>query len=348
MSTKTKNTKAKQYNELMETLELDETYTKSHTRPKFDNIKSNIPPLNGYNYQCDLLELPLTKKKFHYLLVIVDLWSDIFDCRPLTSKTSEEVLDATLDIFNSKILKKPKATIRSDSGSEFKSIWHQWFYDQNIYHSTSLPGRHKQTSSVENVNRLIGRFLNNYMNKKSDETNKEYMEWTDILPELVKQLNKIRHRPDEDPFLPNSKTNTEILYDGTKQKFKVGDVVIRKLDEPRNTLNQKQSGKFREGDVRWDYRQPRKITHILLYPKNIRYVLENLAQVSYPESELMATKETESKYNVKKIWDRKTMKKKDYYRVWYKGFLKKDSLWVEEKNLLEDGFEDEINDYNNN
>jgi hypothetical protein len=336
---KTKTNNAKQYNNLLEDLNIDESYTKVRTKVKYDHIKEGTVPLQDHNLQCDLLMLPKTKAGYRYLFVILDLWSDEIDVRPLKTKEAEEVLKALKSIFKGDHIKKPKFSIRSDAGTEFKSVFHKYLYDQGILHSISLANRHKQTGSVESVNKLLGRFFNTYMN------NHNTIEWTDLLdPEqnLIKNINKIRKRKDEDPFTFEHPGPLKL-----ESKYKVGDIVIRKLDSPLNGMNNKEDGTFRMGDLRFDKFQPRKILKVLYYPNNIRYMLEGFPQVSYTEDELMDTPEEESKYNVKQIWNKKTVKRKVYYRVWFKGYLKKDSEWILKKNLLEDGFQDEINAYEN-
>jgi transposase InsO family protein len=336
-----KSTKPKQYKNLLEELDIDETYTKVHTKAKYDHIKENTMPVQDYNLQCDLLMLPKTKAGYRYLFVILDLWSDEIDVRALKTKESEEVLKALKSIFKSgKYIKKPKASIRTDSGSEFKSVFHQYLYDEGILHSVSLPNRHKQTGSVESVNKLLGRFLNTFMNNNSTT------EWTDLLKpkqNLIFELNKIRKIKDEDPFTYEHPAPKRII-----SKYNVGDMVIRKLDTPMNGDNNKENGGFRVGDLRYDKFQPRKVLKILYYPQNIRYMIEGFPQVSYTEDELLKTEDEESKYNVKKIWDRKTVKGKIYYKVWFKGYLKKNSEWLLKENLIEDGLEDEINTYDQN
>lgn len=253
-------TKSKdKYQSIIKEFGLDETYTKSHRKAIFDNVKSNIPPLQDYNFQADLLMLPKTKTGYRYLFVIVDLWSDEIDAKPLKSKQPEEVLDAMLKMFKSaKYLKKPYATIRTDAGTEFKGVFRKWLYDNNIYHSVALPHRHKQLGNVENVNGLIGKMLNLYMNKIEQQTGKKYTEWDEILQPLLKSLNKIRKRDDKNPFIYNYPVAKDI-----EPKFKVGDIVIRKLDSPINALNNAELGKFRKGDYRWHFQEPRKITKIL-------------------------------------------------------------------------------------
>ena len=338
--------KAESYDKLIKKLGLDETYTKVNIKPKYDNVKDNIPPVQDYNFQADLIMLPTTKKGFKYLLVIVDLWSDEIDASPLETKEPTEVLKATEKIFKTgKYLKMPYASIRTDAGTEFKGVFNKWLYDKNILHSVALPNRKKQMGNVESANKLLVRFLVNYMNMKEEELGKQYNEWTDILPELIKQINKIRKRPDENPI-----TFKQPIAIQKEPKYKVGDIVIRKLDAPKNALNNEQSGKFRMGDLRWDKSQPRKILNVLLYPKNIRYVLEGIPNVAYTEDELMEAPKNvkESKFAVRKLIDKRGVGRTIYYKVWFMKELKKDANWITKKQLLEDGLDDYINEYENN
>jgi hypothetical protein len=60
-----------------------------------------------------------------------------------------------------------------------------------------------------------------------------------------------------------------------------------KSEWPLNALGQFQpTNNFREGDFRFNIKDPRTIKSILHYPKNIRYLLENNNKTSYAESEL--------------------------------------------------------------
>ena len=315
---------------------MDETYTKLHNKVKYDNVKANIPPLEDYNFQADLLMLPETSKGFKYLLVVVDLWSDEFDCEPLKTKEPTNVLKGLQRIFKGKYLKKPYATLGTDGGTEFKGVFHSYLYENSIFHKVGMPYRHKQQGNAENLNRLLGRFLNNYMNKMEEETKKTYTEWTDILPQLITELNLIRKRPDENPFTYNY---AQPNFD-KKPKYKIGDLVYYKLDAPLNHLGHREGGKFRQGDLRYNKFEPRKIIRVLFYPKNIRYMLENMHRVSYTEDELLpANNETGSKYKVRKIIGRKTEQGIIKYLVWWSGYLKKDATWEPKTELIKDGVE---------
>ena len=335
----------KKYDEVMNQMGLADIdkYTKPIKRVKSDHVKDTTYPKEDYNFQADLLMLPLTKEGYKYLLVIVDLWSDEFDVRPLKTKESEEVLKATKEILQSgKYLKKPFASIRTDGGTEFKSVFNDYFFNENILHSVSLPYRHKQTSSVENVNKLLGRYLNNYMSHMSVKTGTEYNEWTDKLYEFVEKLNKIRKRKDKDPFTIEHKSVFK-----ENPKYKIGDIVVRRLDAPKNFLNNNEKGQFRQGDLRWDINQPRKILKVFFYPRNIRYRLEGIPNCSYTEAELIPSDKQDSYFDVKAIIDKKLMDNGMAYKIWFKGEKKKDAIFLYETQLIEDGLKDMIDEYNN-
>ncbi len=133
----------------------------------FNNIRNNVPQKEDYNMMADLLELPKTKNGYRYLLVIVDLFSREFDIEPLKNKEPKNVLDAMKKCFGRKHLNKTYASLRTDSGNEFKGVFHKWLFDNNILHKVALPNRHKQLSTVESLNKQLGRLFNGYMNKKN-------------------------------------------------------------------------------------------------------------------------------------------------------------------------------------
>jgi hypothetical protein len=339
---------SKKYDELMKTMKIDETFTRPITKkPKFDRVKNFIHPEEDYNYACDLLMLPTTTKGFKYLLTFIDLWSDEVEAEPLKNKQSSSILRAATNIFKRKILNKPKASIRTDEGTEFKGEFHKYLYDQSILHSVALPNRHKQNGAIENVNKLLGRIIMNYLLLKEEELEKEYTEWTDLFPKLIVELNKIRKRPNKDPYAPRIAPKMSMIQ---QQKFNVGDIVYRKLDTPKDSFNnyQRTNPKFRMGDKRWDDKEPKKIKSIQYYPNNVRYVLEGIDNVAYTQDELMLAKEKEAKFAVKKILDRRSRNKQIEYLIHFKKELKKNASWQPKQNLIEDGLEKELEEFDKN
>jgi hypothetical protein len=331
-------------NALIKKLGIDETYTKPTKKPVFDKVKQNTYPVGGYNYMADVLFLPETKEKYKYLLCMVDLWSDEFDMEPLKTKEPTEVLDAMQKIFKRKYLKKPKASIRTDNGSEFKGVFHKWLYENNILHREALPFRHQQLANVELINYYLGRLLNGYMNKIEEQTGKVYKEWTDILSTIRKDLNEVRKKEDGNPY-------NEIMTPPTDKmpKYKEGDLVYYKLERPMNALGYYQNTtNFRAGDYRFDTKNPRKIKQVLYYPKNIRYILNGMLNVSFAESELLPAKQKEETYTVKKIIDKKTENKIVYYKIWWNKYKKADATWEPRTELIKDGLKPLLDEYDKN
>ena len=389
---------------------IDEKFTAPVQKPKFYNkIKDNIPLIQNFNQMCDILYLPETKEKFKYLLVVVDLASELFDIQPLRGKTSEETLQALEKIYKRGILKPPKGSMSSDNGSEFKGVFHKYLYDKNIFHKMGIPYRHQQSSMVENLNKQLARIFMGYLNKKELQSKQSYHEWTDILDEVRKKLNFYRRNenipkdittyeypvfnpsnkpikpikdknktdnidiafgykpilkkkekfksklnpileePEKEPEINNEGENESENEDNFEEpKFKVGDRVYVKLEIPYNVLGHKETTtNFRVGDMRWS-KEIYKIKKIIYMNTNpwYRYLLDRINNCSYSKYELkLATHQKDETYIFKSIVGHKKINRIRYYKIWYKGELKKDASYQKENQLIEDNLCDEINEY---
>jgi hypothetical protein len=272
--------------ELLRKLSINEEFTRPIRKPDFDSVKANTYPRGGFNFMCDLLHLPTTKYRYKYLFVIVDLWSNAFDIEAIRTKTPEDVLKALKKVLTRQYIPDVKASMRTDSGTEFKGIFHKWLYDNNVLQRVAEPKRHQQMANVDNLIKTLGRLLNGYMNAKEEQTGKVYKQWTDVIDIIRNDLNDLRIRNDGNP-------QTDLIIPPTNKmpKFKIGDMVYYKSERPRNAFGEMQpTDKFRQGDYRYNITDIRKITNILYYPKNIRYLLDNKNNVSYTESELKLKK----------------------------------------------------------
>lgn len=312
-----------------------EQYTKRPRNIKYDSVKDNIPRVKHFNYMADLLFLPTSKEGYKYLLTVVDLATDNFDIEAIKNKESDTVLKAFKNMYKSDYIKQPKYSVRTDAGSEFKNVFHKYLYDNSILHRVAEPYRHKQLANVESLNRQLGRIFNLYMNKKEKETGNVFREWPDIIDIVRDELNKIRGKKQRNPFREHHEPiDTKLLL--KEPKFKVNDLVYRKSEVPLNALGKKQNtDKFRTGDYRYDL-QARKITKVLYYPKNIRYLLTGLNHVSYTEDELIKAPEDkkEEEYEVERIVDKKTEKGKVYYLIKWKSYSSDNNTWEPESDLL--------------
>lgn len=333
---------------ILNRLGIDETLTKTRMKEKvYNKVKNHIPMIEDYNDMLDLLELPETKQKYKYLVVIVDLATSECDFEPIKNKTANDVKNAVNAIFKRSYVKKPYASIQTDNGKEFKGEFNNYLYNSNILHKLSLPYRHTQNSVIEAVNRQLGRFLNGYMNMKEAETGKLYKEWTDILAILRTELNKYRKQK-----MPTYVSDFKYPFfaPSTNPKFKIGDIVHYKLDYPENALGNKQpTPNFRMGDFRYSFAPKRikKIVYLLDEPF-YRYILEGagLENVSFSQNQLIKSPEREPKFRVKAIIGKKVVRGVTKYKIWFQNEKKKNSSWEDEANLIEDGLQDLLDKYN--
>ena len=221
--------------------------------------------------------------------------------------------------------------MRTDGGGEFKSSFAQYLSDHHIYHSVSIPNRHKQMANVESLNKSLGKIFMTYLSDQTYKRNYEYNEWTDIVDAVRKELNEIRNHPkDQDPA-----DRVPPLPSASPPKYEIGQLVYRRLEKPVDRFGNKyMNSKFRQGDNRFEINEPRKIVKILVYGKSYRYILNNLPNVSYDEAEIIPAKETEEKFIILKIIGKKIVKKEIYYLVWWKYYKKSEATWVRVRDNL--------------
>jgi hypothetical protein len=353
---------------ILKDLGIDETLTKTVKKIKgeqyFTNVKSIIPEKSDYNFAMDVLILPETKDKYIGLLVCVDLATDEFDIEPIKSKNPKEILEAFKKMITRKYIKKPEYTLRTDAGTEFKGIFQNYLFHNNIYHSTTMPGKHTQNANVERLNRELGRLIIGYLNKIENETGHKSKEWLPIIPKIRTKLNEFRNKTDKiknvnyKNFVPKvqlfNKTDDKKTVD-KEPKFKVGDLVHRREYEAIDIYGKKEyGGSKRVGDYRWS-RLPFKITNIYIYPAPIfyRYKLDDLKNngSTFTEFELKKSKEKERKYIISKILDTFIKQKKRYYKVQYKNLPIENNInpvWttLEEIGLTEQDVKEFIDDMN--
>lgn len=324
--------------DIIKKLGIKDVFTERPKKQKvFNHVKNNIPMVKGYNYEADILYLPTTKDGYKYILAMVDLADNSFDIQPLKQKDAKTVLEGYKAIVNrKKYLEAPKISLRTDAGPEFKGVFNTYLGQNKIIHFTTLPNRHKQMGNVESLNRQLGRIYNLYMNKKEVQNGEVYNEWDDITQLLRDDLNKARvidlkdyveHEP-----IPLSEVFTR------PAKFKVGDMVHRKLDTPRNALGHDQpTNQFREGDIRYDT-LARKIKTVIYMTDEpfYRYMLTGIPRASYCEAELIGSQETDEKYIIEKIIKAKKVGRATLYLVKWKDYPISEATWEPEKEIIKD------------
>jgi hypothetical protein len=341
------NSKEK-FKDVIGKLGIDEFYTKSDRKQKkYNKFIAGIVPEANWNYMSDLIELPTTSEKYKWLLVVIDLATNLFDIEPMKNKEASTTLQGFKNIIKRKILLMPEVSLKTDGGTEFKGSFNKYISDHGIWHSTAHPYHKKQMAPVEGMNRVIGRLLMNYLNDKTLESGLDYFNWTDILPQIRTEVNRYRKR-DLKKLTKYQKENYFDIDVAGEPDYKVGQYVHFKLDRPVDILgNVQNDGKWRMGDRKYSV-ETRKIVDVIGYPTPpyYRYKLQDMPHVSYSLYDLKLSKnQGDDTFIVRKVIDKRVVNKKNQFLVWFKGYLKKDAMWLDEKQLIEDGVKDEIDEY---
>lgn len=338
---------------IFDKLDINDKLFKKIKIKKFDSVKNNIPLIEDYNFMADLLILPKTKDGYSGLFTMVDLATNECDFEPYKTKEPKEILECMENIFKRKHLKKPYASIKTDNGTEFKGIFHKYLYDNSILHKYCMPDRHRQMGSIENLNKQIGKIIQSYLSFLDLKNKNRNTEWIKIIPIIREQLNKFKKINIKDnPYTHIYKP----ININTEPKFKIGDLVYYPLETPYDTITGKikgeKSNSFRSGDLRYN-QIPKKIQQIFMYENGYRYMLKDLKNVSYMEIELLKYDKPieEIQGEIKKIINKKNVKNRIQYLIWWKGEIKPqindESKWIPKTQLINDGQQYHIDKYEN-
>lgn len=334
------------FKDVIKDLSINEFYTKADKKKQYNKFITAVVPEEDFNYMSDLIEMPTTSKGFKWILVVLDLATNVFDIEAMQNKESSTTLNAFKKIVKRGMLILPEISIKTDGGTEFKGAFDKYLTEHGIMHKTAKAYRKQQMGPVEGLNTTIARILMNYLNDKSMEKGKDYHDWTDILDMVreevnqyrVRDLEKLRKYQDKRYFDPEEAGDPE---------FNIGDYVHYKVDRPidirGNPIN---DGKFRQGDRIFSL-ETRQIVDILCYPSEpyYRYKLHDMINVSYSASELKLSEQKDNYFILRKIIGVKSVAKKKYYLCWWKGGLKADATWEPVDKLIEDGLSEEITEF---
>ena len=65
-------------------------------------------------------------------------------------------------------------------------------------------------------------------------------------------------------------------------------------------------------------------------------MLSGIKTTSFTESQLMGSMDKVQRYKVKRIIDKKKIKGKVYYLIWWKSYKKNESTWESKSDLIHD------------
>jgi len=253
-------------------------------KPRKDNLFESPTTLNNTDrepnkiHMMDLLFLPYDssqapenaspevqkKSAFKYGLTIVDCGSRDTTCIPLKEKTSAVVAKAVKDFYADKKnpFKLPKE-IQVDAGTEFQGDFAKYFKDKGVVFRVAQTGRSRQQALVESRNSVIARAIMRNMILIELQTGKVNRDWVDYLKEVLALLNKHYHR---DPIkLSDKQMTADVRAYPKTELLEVGTLVRVELDKPIDLMGNRQTGSFREGDIRWSL-NPKPIDRLQLIP----------------------------------------------------------------------------------
>lgn len=258
------------------------------TLQKQTDPKDKIICFSKASYQMDLVSMP-DDDGFKYFLCIVNIYNRTIDAEPLRNKYSSDVLGSFHRIVRRNIINPKPNFILADQGPEFKNDAFKVFCEDNgINLIFSSVRRKNQMAIVEYYNGLIQRYLNAKMSIETIKTNHRNKTWVRYLKIVIEEINKFNKE-----IYPKYKLSDEIdkilPIQSVNDLIPLGAVVYPKLYKPIDTITgEPLYGKFRTGDVRYDYQHPMKIASYLFRPgRPIRYVLDGIADTSFTREELI-------------------------------------------------------------
>ena len=299
-------------------------------------------------HQADLCQMPLDSKGFNYFLTVVDIATRNLDAEPIKSKSTEVVLKAFKRIYHRK-LQPPTVRLEVDDGNEFKGVVKDYFINNlHVLIKVGKPGRHRQQCYAEIANQMLQRPLIQRMNAQEMLTGEESRDWSDDLPIMVKELNKLWKRdPPQIPRDPPRITvKDELLPEGTRVRIA--------LDEPISVIGKKLHGKFRTGDIRWDP-EVKTIKKLMLSPDQPPTYLVSgphgrlgVSRCAYTRKRLQVVPNNENpppdsvirgkpeRYVPERILKQRTRNGKLQYLVKWKRYPESEATWEPIDKLQED------------
>lgn len=345
------------FKDILDTLDIDETFNKEQkTKNKQHNsVDQNITHKAKLQLQADVLHLPTSSSGNKYLLVVLDLGTHLFDIEPLQVLNAKECLSALKEIQERAYigeLEEPEK-ITTDAGAEFQGSFNDYLRNRNIFHRFTSAGRSNQLASINNLCKQLGRLFMGYLNQ-ANENNKKgtkaiYSDLDDIIETVRKELNEFRKVK-----LPKHPTlyKYEVFNPDSESKFQVGDYVNRRFDKNQDVFGYKWSDhRTRAGDYTID-KVSRRIEKIIYMNDKpyYRYILEGLPNIAFYDYQLIKSKVQHSTEIVKELIARRKNKNSvlEYliqFRTETKPQAKKNKNWQTKDDLIKQGLEIYINDY---
>lgn len=281
---------------LEEALKMDKDMIKFFNNQNEKKYKSDhIINITGTYFVADLVMLPTDPVfPYRYILTIVNITNNYVYAEPTERKDADAVLHAFKKIIDK--YKPSIATLKTDHGTEFKNEkFNKYCESKNIIHIYYNLYNKNSMSNAESMNGLITKMIYRTLgiltlkDKKTIDTDKYNTSWVGLLPKVIRVINQYN----QEKYGISGKHTLQDLRDKIveldKDILRIGDIVYLRIQNPTSIVDGKKFfGKFRLGDVRFDYLKPRHITSRLIRSgRAIRYYLDGDRKVSYKRADLL-------------------------------------------------------------
>ena len=307
---------------------------KEKIQPKFNDFQK------GASVQVDLLYLP-NDNGYKYVLTAIDDSTRLADAEPLKSASAAAVLAAFKKIIRRKYIQKPTIRLESDGGGEFKKQFQAWLDKNGIDHKVGRPGRSRQQSVVETMQKLIGVAIFTKQNANELRTGEESKDWVSDLPTVIRVYNQhtkktrkpAKERMEEVPP-PQCKGASCTLLE-------TGDKVHVVKEKPSSIVDGRRlAGKFRATDLRWGT-QVHTITKVVVRAGSPPLYQVNGINAMFPREQLKVASKvkvnkdeaTGGDFIPERVLDKKAMRKKTgekrrvHYKIRWKGYGPSGDTW---------------------
>ncbi len=286
---------------LKKALFVDDKMMKFFKTPKTKHLpKDTIVDISNTTFQTDLLSMPIDPSNgFRYALIVVNISNNHIYAEATEKKDADDVLHSFKRIMTR--YKLNIKTLQTDHGGEFKNKKFSDYCKSKNINLIHYNLYNKNTMSIiESMNGLVSKMIYIQLSiltlKKTETENKTNkpttgynVSWVGLLKKAVNVINS--HFKEQ-----YGDAGKHTLSDLIKSKVKITEeilpndtIIYLKKQNPESIIDGKKFfGKFRHGDIRFDYLNPKTITsNFIRSGRPIRYFVDNDHKISYKREDFV-------------------------------------------------------------
>jgi len=216
--------------------------TKYYTRPTRGAEYYELPDDKDKTISLDIFgPLPRTQSSNRYIIVMMDQFSKLISCYPVTNQKLQTITD-TIETEYLEKMPIPE-TILTDNGGQFLTEEWKRFAERKGFQVRKTSPYNPQSNPVERVMRELGRVIRAYYHDR-------HTQWDRIIDRFVENVNNTQH-------FSTGETPTE-LYPERENKLQIDERIIpvtrhvknrrEAIDEIREHLERKAADRKKQTD----------------------------------------------------------------------------------------------------